>query len=377
MSSYSFSHQFYQRWTRAPEFIRSAITQELADIATLLQPETNLKDYQFSIEDLDAHLDDLILKHDAYLKAEAERQALAEKQRLIEQEKQDREERRRKREEAERLAIDKAAKDKQRREEEKAYAEQAAIDEAKAKNEQQDKPQILPVKTDDSPDDLTIEDTPAESSAATTEESTAEKTNNLSEEKSDQQTLADDVDALFEDIRSQNDAADLQDSAIEKDRQPEQNLTPQDDSSNDKAEQEPADNISAKNADSNNAEHLAIENDSVEQKADKKETAEQEASVNETAENKDTTPAKENDDKPELKAQPNKAENNISKEQKDVPKSLSLNAATVDDLTQALSNHLDDFLTDKMMQLSDDLKAWLKDEISRQLAELDAKNKQD
>ncbi|MGX8221401.1 hypothetical protein ACWS81_11725 [Psychrobacter celer] len=39
MSSYSFSHQFYQRWTCAPEPVRDAITQELKDIITLLQTQ--------------------------------------------------------------------------------------------------------------------------------------------------------------------------------------------------------------------------------------------------------------------------------------------------------------------------------------------------
>jgi hypothetical protein len=59
MSSYSFSHQFYQHWTQAPEPIRTAIVQELTDITTLLQPDTPFESFTFNTPDLDTHLDDL------------------------------------------------------------------------------------------------------------------------------------------------------------------------------------------------------------------------------------------------------------------------------------------------------------------------------
>ena len=59
MSSYSFSHQFYQRWTCAPEPVRAAITQELKDITTLLQSDTSFEDFTFNTHDLDAHVDEL------------------------------------------------------------------------------------------------------------------------------------------------------------------------------------------------------------------------------------------------------------------------------------------------------------------------------
>ena len=90
MSSYSFSHQFYQRWTCAPEPIRAAITQELKDITTLLQTETPFESFVFSTHDLDAHLDNLYENHDAeqaIAKAIADKQAqaraTAEKERLL------------------------------------------------------------------------------------------------------------------------------------------------------------------------------------------------------------------------------------------------------------------------------------------------------
>lgn len=340
MSSYTFSHQFYQRWTRAPEVIRRAITQELADITTLLQPETRLDTYQFSIEDLDAHLDQLTRDHDAKLKAEAERQALEEKQRRSEQEKQEREARRQKREQAERLAEEKAAKDKQRREEEKARAEQAAIEETK--NQAQQEPQNLPADE-----------------SATTQESDI-----TTEEKPEQQSLADDVDALFEDIRAQNKSADLQENDGNNEKEESQsqtNLASQKGSSDNQANVARADQDqaleaeTAKPTDNTAAENLATEINKTKDEADEKQEA--------------VASASEESSKSDEKAPSNET-------QQDLPESLTIDAKSSDDITQALSNHLDDFLTDKMMQLSEDLKSWLKEEVRRQLAELESKKKQ-
>lgn len=77
MSSYSFSNQFYQHWTGAPEPVRSAIVQELVDITKLLQKDTPFKEFVFSTHDLDAHLDDL---YGAYDKQQALAKELADKQ---------------------------------------------------------------------------------------------------------------------------------------------------------------------------------------------------------------------------------------------------------------------------------------------------------
>ena len=98
MSSYSFSHQFYQRWTCAPEPIRASIIQELTDITTLLKAETPFETFVFSTHDLDAHLDDLYENHEAeqaiakaIAKAIADKQVaeqvVAEQQRLEEEQK--------------------------------------------------------------------------------------------------------------------------------------------------------------------------------------------------------------------------------------------------------------------------------------------------
>ena len=65
MSSYSFSHQFYQHWTCAPETVRAAITQELKDITTLLQAETVFESFEFNTHDLDAYVDELYNNYNA------------------------------------------------------------------------------------------------------------------------------------------------------------------------------------------------------------------------------------------------------------------------------------------------------------------------
>ena len=125
MSSYSFSHQFYQRWTCAPDPVRASIIQELTDITTLLQHDTPFETFVFSTHDLDAHLDNLYENHEAeqaIAKAIADKQAqeraAAEKERLEEEQRVEKE-----RVEKEKQA--KAAVDAKQKEEEtlKAAAE--------------------------------------------------------------------------------------------------------------------------------------------------------------------------------------------------------------------------------------------------------------
>lgn len=89
MSSYAFSPQFYQHWTQAPESIRAAIVQELTDITTLLQTETSFESFTFSIDDLDAHLNNLSEAHEkqaaAKQSADEQAQQAKDKQKLDEQ----------------------------------------------------------------------------------------------------------------------------------------------------------------------------------------------------------------------------------------------------------------------------------------------------
>ena len=135
MSSYSFSHQFYQRWTCAPDPVRASIIQELTDITTLLQHDTPFETFVFSTHDLDDHLDTLYENHEAeqaIAKAIADKQAkeraAAEKERLEEEQ----------RLEKERLEKEKQAKavaDAKQKEEETLKA-------AAAKQEQQHNEQL-------------------------------------------------------------------------------------------------------------------------------------------------------------------------------------------------------------------------------------------
>lgn len=126
MSSYSFSHQFYQRWTCAPDPVRASIIQELTDITTLLQHDTPFETFVFSTHDLNAHLDTLYENHEAeqaIAKAIAEKQAkeraAAEKERLEEEQRLEKE-----RLEKEKQA--KAAVDAKQKEEETLRAAEAA-----------------------------------------------------------------------------------------------------------------------------------------------------------------------------------------------------------------------------------------------------------
>lgn len=77
MSNYSFSQQFYKRWTCAPDPVRTAIIQELTDITTLLQTEQPFESFTFKTHDLDAHIDELYENHHAELAIE---KAIADKQ---------------------------------------------------------------------------------------------------------------------------------------------------------------------------------------------------------------------------------------------------------------------------------------------------------
>ena len=143
MSSYSFSHEFYQHWTGAPQPVRAAIVQELKDITALLRADTSFEQFVFSNHDLDAHLDDLYGAHEkqqAAAKALADEQAAlraeAEQQRLEEE-----------RLEAERIQAERLAR--VRAQAEKQAAEEKA--QADAANEQRQQQQTIQQKDNQEP----------------------------------------------------------------------------------------------------------------------------------------------------------------------------------------------------------------------------------
>lgn len=146
MSSYSFSHQFYQRWTCAPDPVRASIIQELTDITTLLQHDTPFETFVFSTHDLDDHLDTLYENHEAeqaIAKAIAEKQAkeraAAEKERLEEEQRLEKEKQAKavadaKQKEEETLKAA-AAKQEQRHDEQLAHKQATSVDDnASSKN---------------------------------------------------------------------------------------------------------------------------------------------------------------------------------------------------------------------------------------------------
>lgn len=145
MSSYSFSPQFYQHWTSAPQAVRAAIVQELTDITTLLQTDTPFEDFVFSNHDLDAHLDDLYSAHDKQQAVarevadkEAAQKAEAEQQRLAEE------------------SLEKERLEQQRLQEEKLQAKRNALEEkALAEAEQQETQVEQPADKQDSVTEVT------------------------------------------------------------------------------------------------------------------------------------------------------------------------------------------------------------------------------
>ncbi|MHA1177422.1 hypothetical protein [Psychrobacter faecalis] len=152
MSSYSFSHQFYQRWTCAPDPVRASIIQELTDITTLLQHDTPFETFVFSTHDLDAHLDNLYENHEAeqaIAKAIAEKQAqeraATEKERL--------EEERVEKERVEKEKQAKAAVDAKQKEEETLKA--AAAKQEQRHDEQLAHKQATSVDNNDSSKNIT------------------------------------------------------------------------------------------------------------------------------------------------------------------------------------------------------------------------------
>lgn len=84
MSGFAFSHQFSKRWLATPTPVKHAIIQELDDIVTLLSPDTDLDDYQFSVPNLHDKVEELLAierDHQEKLQAQAREREL-EEQRL-------------------------------------------------------------------------------------------------------------------------------------------------------------------------------------------------------------------------------------------------------------------------------------------------------
>ena len=87
MSGFAFSHQFSKRWLATPTPVKHAIIQELDDIVTLLYPDTDLDEYEFSVPNLHDKVEELLaIERDHQEKLQAQlRERELEEQRLAQE----------------------------------------------------------------------------------------------------------------------------------------------------------------------------------------------------------------------------------------------------------------------------------------------------
>ncbi|HJH09777.1 MAG TPA: hypothetical protein K8V12_07990 [Psychrobacter pasteurii] len=57
MAQVAFSHQFSHRWSNAPQTVKDALLQEFEDIMLLLDADTDLESFEFTVPDLHTHID--------------------------------------------------------------------------------------------------------------------------------------------------------------------------------------------------------------------------------------------------------------------------------------------------------------------------------
>ena len=113
MSGFAFSHQFSKRWLATPTPVKHAIIQELDDIVTLLSPDTDLDDYQFSVPNLHDKVEELLAierDHQEKLQAQARERELEEQR--LEQERLAQQRLEQERLETERLEIERLEKER-------------------------------------------------------------------------------------------------------------------------------------------------------------------------------------------------------------------------------------------------------------------------
>ena len=113
MSGFAFSHQFSKRWLATPTPVKHAIIQELDDIVTLLYPDTDLDEYEFSVPNLHDKVEELLaIERDHQEKLQAQlRERELEEQRL-EQERLEKHRLEQERLETERLEIERLEKER-------------------------------------------------------------------------------------------------------------------------------------------------------------------------------------------------------------------------------------------------------------------------
>ena len=268
MSSYSFSHQFYQRWTCAPEPIRAAITQELKDITTLLQNDTPFESFVFNTHDLDTHIDELYENHEA-------EQAIA-----------------------------------------KAITDKKAEEQATAGKQQREEEQKVKAA-----EDARLKESARLKEAADTAQKEQQKTEQIAAEKNN---LADKTTAM-----NTNDASDSEslsiDNTVEKNQNVEKSAATQSNTD---------DNLVTSSENKTISEHANVAND------------------------------KHINDDHSIKAVNDKASAAIKLALKDAKLST-----THQEMIRELEMQIDDYLSEQMMLISENLKSWLRAEVTQNLSE--------
>lgn len=212
MSGFAFSHQFSKRWLATPTPVKHAIIQELDDIVTLLYPDTDLDEYEFSVPNLHDKVEELLAierDHQERLQAQARERELEEQR--LEQEKLEQHRLELERLEKERQAQAKRLQRERRAqddaaiallEQERAIAKQAHL--AKQANPAQPATQLSTgsieaanheldqqaQSTDTATSDITIERHRSEIVYAIDHTDTADNTDNFAEPLADDPTVA-------------------------------------------------------------------------------------------------------------------------------------------------------------------------------------------
>lgn len=141
MSGFAFSHQFSKRWLATPTPVKHAIIQELDDIVTLLHPDTDLNEYQFSVPNLHDKVEELLAierDHQEKLQAQARERELEEQR--LEQERLEQHRLEQERLETERLEIERLEKERleqQRLEQQRLEQAQLTQENEKARQAQE------------------------------------------------------------------------------------------------------------------------------------------------------------------------------------------------------------------------------------------------
>lgn len=140
MSGFAFSHQFSQRWLATPPPVKQTIIQELDDIVNLLQPETDLDSYRFSVPNLHDKVEQLMaIEAIRQEKIQAEeRKREREEQERLERERLEQQRLENERLEQERLEQERIEKERL----EKEQAEQQRLEQEKREQEKLEKERL-------------------------------------------------------------------------------------------------------------------------------------------------------------------------------------------------------------------------------------------